>query len=173
MDKGYEVDNRMKRFLESGQSVEAAKRVSMAYLLYTQAMLYCDQANDIYHKAGFLKFDVNMVSRDLDRAFERYHNSLKRLLDNDASLEFCNDSDIFGTVCDRFMNVDYKRINDDGTRSTGAYLCRVSCGENWDNMLLKWTAEDRTWRYLFLDGNRWISRVVPTEWTIEEVLRRE
>ena len=103
---------RVRRLIESGDADEAAKLMSMAYLLMSVAKAYQDDADDILKKHGMIMYNAKRTMNTLEATFRNYNTVLKSMVpDMEARMQLCGDFDITRDLLDAFLmrNVEVKR----------------------------------------------------------------
>ena len=103
---------RVRRLIESGDADEAAKLMSMAYLVMSVAKAYQDDADDILKGHGMIMYNAKRTMNTLEAAFRNYNTVLKSMIpDLEARMQLCRDFDIVRDVLDAFMGneIEVKR----------------------------------------------------------------
>lgn len=99
------TNKRIRKFVESGDDERAARLTSMAYLLFSIAQNYSEEAMNIIEKHGLYHHNLKYLGNNLCKAFDRYNTQLcSMIVDDDAKKQFVDDFDIFEAVCRKYMN---------------------------------------------------------------------
>lgn len=91
---------------ESGDLDRAAKRLSMAYLLFTCAQDYAESATDLLEKYDLVHKKVKTTSNNLMQSFAAYNNVMSSMLngDNGALKQLCFDTTMFTDIMNALMD---------------------------------------------------------------------
>ena len=91
---------------ESGDLDRAAKRLSMAYLLFTCAQNYAESATDLLEKYDLVHKKVKTTSNNLMQSFDAYNNVMSSMLNGDhgALKQLCFDSTMFTDIMNALMD---------------------------------------------------------------------
>jgi hypothetical protein len=91
---------------ESGDLDRAAKRLSMAYLLFTCAKNYAESATDLLEKYDLVHKKVKTTSNNLMQSFDAYNNVMSSMLNGDhgALKQLCFDSTMFTDIMNALMD---------------------------------------------------------------------
>jgi hypothetical protein len=83
----------------------AAKLLSMAYLTFSRANAYVEEANAMLEPYGVVHKKVKTTVNNLMQSFDAYDKVMQGLLggDKDANRQFCFDSDTLSELLDAFM----------------------------------------------------------------------
>ncbi len=83
----------------------AAKLLSMAYLTFSRANAYVEEANAMPETYGVVHKKVKTTVNNLMQSFDAYDKVMQGLLggDKDANRQFCFDSDTLSELLDAFM----------------------------------------------------------------------
>ena len=106
-ERDAQVQNnpRLRHFVESGDADTASRLISMAYLLFSIAEQYTEEANELIRKHGLYHFNLKYLGNNLIRSFDMYDRQLRTMIvDEEAKTQPCKDYDIFEQVCRRYMN---------------------------------------------------------------------
>jgi hypothetical protein len=92
---------------ESGDLDRAAKRLSMAYLLFTCAQDYAESATDLLEKYDLVHKKVKTTTNNLMQSFNAYNNVMSSMLNGDhgALKQLCFDSTMFTDIMNALMTV--------------------------------------------------------------------
>ena len=97
----------------SGALDRAAKLYSMAYLTFTIANTYVEEANDQLQPYGLVQKKVKTSVNNLMQSFDAYDNMMQSLIGGDqgALRQLCFDSDTLREMLDAFMinNIEVQR----------------------------------------------------------------
>lgn len=96
----------IERMQQAGDLDHAAKQLSMAYLLYTCAQTYVENATDILNQYNLVHKKVKTTANNLTQSFDAYHKVMSSMLhgDHGAQDQLCFDSTMFTDIMDAFMD---------------------------------------------------------------------
>lgn len=103
IERKLEKSPSLKKFAESEDNEKCSRLLSMAYLMFSIANEYTEEANDILKKHNLLHFNIKLWSSRLSQTFDKYHNQMKSMMRGEAKELFCEDYEAFERVCRRFM----------------------------------------------------------------------
>lgn len=139
-----QYDPIFREYVESGDSLKAAKLSTMAYLAISVGNAYNEQAIDILQKYNFVQKKLKTRINNLSQSFDSYNLEVSPLVNGEEARKLLlEDYDAFSEMCELFMNAS-KRIRpkdewaSDELRSPGMYLCRMADVKYTDILLLKW-----------------------------------
>lgn len=95
----------VKELKESGTLDIAAKLYSMAYLTFSRANAYAEEANDLLEPYGIVHKRLKTAINNLMQSFDAYEQVMSVLIhgDNAARHQLCCDSDTLAELLDAFM----------------------------------------------------------------------
>ena len=96
----------LKRFAESKDNEKCSRLLLMAYLMFSIANEYTEEANDVLRRHNLLHFNIKLWSNRLSQTFDKYHNQMKSMMRGEAKELFCKDYEEFEQMCRKFMNGD-------------------------------------------------------------------
>lgn len=106
----------VRRLKESGDLDRVSHLLSMAYLVFTTANGYAEQAYQIAEKYGLGVKRMKVRSNNLMQSFDAYNNEMVRIVGDgpeakEAMKELCVDSEVFDELLDAFFsrNLTIKR----------------------------------------------------------------
>lgn len=108
-----ELQRRIQEMRVNGTFDRAAKLYSMAYLTFTQANNYNEQANGILKDYDMVQGKIKTAVNNLMQSFDAYNKVMSSLIgENMAALsQLCFDSDTLNDMLDAFMlnNIEVER----------------------------------------------------------------
>lgn len=93
-----------KKFIESGESEQVARLVSMAYLIISVGNSYNEEAIEIMEKYDLVHKKIKTKANNLAQSFDAYHKVINELMNKESRLQLCVDFDDFKAFCDKYMN---------------------------------------------------------------------
>lgn len=99
-----------REFIESGDSMKAARLISMAYLLSSISNAYFEESVELMEKHNLVHKKIKTTSNNLTQSFDAFDKCVSQLIDTkEAKNHLCNDYDYFRSVCDKFMNLNEEK----------------------------------------------------------------
>lgn len=97
---------RVEEMKQNGTLDKAAKLLSMAYLTFTTANAYAEQANSLLEPYGVVHKKVKTTVNNLTQSFDAYDNVMQSLIggNQEALRQLCFDSDTLSDLLDAFMH---------------------------------------------------------------------
>lgn len=99
-----------KEYLESQSDKYVAKRFSMAYILFSVANTYVEEATDRLAQYDLVHKKIKTTTNNLMQSFDAYHKTMAQLMQVDdkearkeLGTELCDDYDVMKAACDKFM----------------------------------------------------------------------
>lgn len=111
--KAMECNEKYKRYIETKSDHYVAKRISLAYILFSVANSYCEEANDRLAEYDLVHKKIKTTANNLMQSFDAYDKVLRTLIHpesecnvnhTDVGGQLCEDYDIIKNACDEFMN---------------------------------------------------------------------
>ena len=100
-------------YLESKSDYYVAKRYSLAYVLFSVANSYAEEANDRLAEYNLVHKKLKTTANNLMQSFDAYDKVMRAMLDpnspanvnrEDIGGQFCTDYDMIKKACDAFLN---------------------------------------------------------------------
>lgn len=110
--KATETNDDYRRYIETKSDKYVGKRLSLAYILFSVANSYCEEANERMSEYGLMHKKLKIKSNNLMQSFDAYDSVMRKLLrfDSPANVNHenigkyvCEDYDIVKAACDDFM----------------------------------------------------------------------
>ena len=130
-----------------------AQRMAMAYLIHSIGNGYLEEALDMLKSAGLYMHSLKHYGESAVRAFDLFHNEMKKLFispeSDEVGRQIIEDYEVLKDVCDRFMGAGVRVSaqedwNDENLRREGVYVCEVEGIGDLTLALMKW--ENRQWQ---------------------------
>ena len=94
----------IEEFRKSADSDTAARQLSAAYLLFTVANQYVEEANELIEKHHLLRKKIKTTANNLMQSFEPFHKEMSSMIGSkDNAHLFCNDSTLLREIIDVFL----------------------------------------------------------------------
>lgn len=110
-----QYDPIFREYVESGDSLKAAKLSTMAYLAISVGNAYNEQAIDILQKYNFVQKKLKTRINNLSQSFDSYNLEVSPLVNGEEARKLLlEDYDAFSEMCELFMNAS-KQISKSNT----------------------------------------------------------
>lgn len=95
----------IEEFRKSGDADTAARQLSAAYLLFTVANHYVEQASELIEKHHLLRKKIKTTANNLTQSFEPFNKEMSSMIGNrENAYTFCNDTTLLTEILDVFLN---------------------------------------------------------------------
>lgn len=105
-------DNKnVKEFIDSGNSTQAAKYLSAAYLLISLGNFFLDETLDLFEKYDLLYGKLKTKACNFENVFDNLEKEIGKYIQKEASDKLVKDYEDLEKYIKQLFDIDYNNIN--------------------------------------------------------------